>query len=699
MGTNAKNKDSFLKQGLRMPVLFAGAAALVICLVLVFVSTNFLINRGGDNDPSGVAGRRAPQGNVETLPGPDESRAEELHGVAVKSPTQSVAEELHGVVEVLAADEEWQAIGPGSVLEAGTRLRTGALSSATLAFYDGSRVVVGPQSELTLDQIQAGRRNVERIVVMTQFSGESQHDVAHSTHTGSRYEVHTAAATGAAKGTKFTVTINASQGAMFQVNEGQVAVTGSETTVLVESGQTTVVNLEEPPAEPAFFFTGQGAVTLTGSTWVVAGQVLTTHTGTVIVGDPQVGDEVFFQGRLQADDTRLVDLIVLLKRSAANRFSLTGIVEDIADGFWTVNGQLIAVTDVTLVDTGIVEDDLVEVEGLIMDDGTLQAETIRRLEKAPGLPFDFTGVVQTMGPEAWVISDITVAITGTTVISGSFESNDMVRVTGWILESGVWLAERIQSVPDETREFEFTGAIESMAPWIVAGVSFETRDWTVIEAGLVISDQVRVKGQVMSDGTWVASEISRLEDLTQVRIVLVGVVTGMDPWVVSGVTLTVDGDTLISRKVVLGMLVRVEIQVLDDGTWKVIRIDPLGKFELPGSCQEVTAVVQSVSGNKVQLEGWPALTLGEDVQVAGELKPNSVVLVQICYDEEGNPQIVYIYIILEPEVVEPPDGGGLPGENVEICHKPNSKNPHTIVVSQSALPGHLGHGDSLGPCP
>ncbi len=40
-----------------------------------------------------------------------------------------------------------------------------------------------------------------------------------------------------------------------------------------------------------------------------------------------------------------------------------------------------------------------------------------------------------------------------------------------------------------------------------------------------------------------------------------------------------------------------------------------------------------------------------------------------------------------------------PSAKVTLCHKPNSKNPRTITVDQSALPAHLGHGDTLGPCP
>src|SRR5688500_38145 len=37
---------------------------------------------------------------------------------------------------------------------------------------------------------------------------------------------------------------------------------------------------------------------------------------------------------------------------------------------------------------------------------------------------------------------------------------------------------------------------------------------------------------------------------------------------------------------------------------------------------------------------------------------------------------------------------------VTVCHVPpgNPANAHNIVISENALPAHLGHGDTLGPC-
>jgi hypothetical protein len=40
-------------------------------------------------------------------------------------------------------------------------------------------------------------------------------------------------------------------------------------------------------------------------------------------------------------------------------------------------------------------------------------------------------------------------------------------------------------------------------------------------------------------------------------------------------------------------------------------------------------------------------------------------------------------------------------DKVTICHRPpgNPANANTLSVGSSAVPAHLGHGDSIGGCP
>ena len=256
-----------------------------------------------------------------------------------------------------------------------------------------------------------------------------------------------------------------------------------------------------------------------------------------------------------------------------------------------------------------------------------------------------------------------------------------------------------------TSTFELVGALEGMDPWVIAGTTVETNETTQIEEGLQIGDLVRVRGTILEDGTWLAYSIELAEEQTDPIIILIGTVDSVDPWVVNGITLNVTADTIINGDITVGMLVRVEILLLEDGTWEVISITPLGDVTETEGCISVVATVISVSDNEIQFLGWPSMPLGSDVTIEDDegqegviLIPDQDVLVVLCPSEDGQIVIVQIIII----VVTPPDEGEAPGggEKVLVCHKPNNKKGgHTISISSSAVPAHLAHVDTLGPCP
>ena len=79
--------------------------------------------------------------------------------------------------------------------------------------------------------------------------------------------------------------------------------------------------------------------------------------------------------------------------------------------------------------------------------------------------------------------------------------------------------------------------------------------------------------------------------------------------------------------------------------------------------------------------------------VTGDLKAGSMVRYQFCVDDQGQITIVSITVVYQME--------GLPQAKAVICHYPpgNPGNRHTIEVGQPAVPAHLAHGDTLGPCP
>ena len=311
-----------------------------------------------------------------------------------------------------------------------------------------------------------------------------------------------------------------------------------------------------------------------------------------------------------------------------------------------------------------------------------------------GLIAGYVGIVTAM------LACMAVGLGTSITDSGGLQiNNGSVEVKG---QNGEWLPVAGAST------FELVGELKSMNPWIVAGTTLETNETTKIEEGLQVGDLVRVKGTVLENGKWVAYSIQRAEEHTNPSstIVIIGKVTSTDPWVVNGITLNVTADTVITGNITPGMLVRVEILLLEDGTWEVISITPLGDFTEENGCLTVAATIVSVTANEIQFVGWPSMPLRSDVKIETEsgegqqgnviLSPNQNVLVVLCPSDDH--QIVITQIIV---VINPPEEGNEPsgeGEKVQVCHKPK-KNAHTLSLPPSAVPAHLAHGDILGPCP
>ena len=263
--------------------------------------------------------------------------------------------------------------------------------------------------------------------------------------------------------------------------------------------------------------------------------------------------------------------------------------------------------------------------------------------------------------------------------------------------------------------FELVGELESTDPWTVAGTTFETRETTQIEEGLEVGDLVKVSGVILEDDTWVAYSIELAEEQTDPIIILIGTVDSIDPWVVNGIELDVTDETDIQGDIIVGMIVRVEILLLSDGTWEVLSIAPLGEPTETSGCATVIVTVVSVDGDEIQFLGWPSPVIFEPpVQTESTavneeengntddstidittLEAGQVVVAVVCVSEDG--QIVIVQIIILNTDVDDGNTSG-EGEKVLVCHKP-SKNAHTLSISSSAVPAHLGHGDTLGACP
>ncbi len=609
-------------------------------------------------------------------------------------PQQAEVRDVRGSVELQAADGQWQPVAAGHLLAAGQRLRTQALSSATLAFYDGSQARLGPSSEVTVDAVDAPDGG-PRVVLLTQWTGESQHDVVPSEHPDSRYEVVTPSGSGAAKGTVFSVLVTPTLLTYFGVSEGAVAVTGLDVTVIVVAGQVTYIPLGQEPAEPVFRITGQGEVLAIGETWDIGGQIFQTHAETLIFGSPRVGDWVAVEARLAADGTRVADRIILLRPQSVNIVEFRGPVQAIGLTEWVIAGRSVGVDQYTQIDPGIEVNDLVEVTAGVTAEGVFWAKHIQRLESA--LPdFRFAGRVDSRSDVLWVVSGISVTVNAETEIAEELKVGDAVLVTGYI-DDNTWLATRIEPLATTVNTFEFVGRVQDMDPWTVSGVTLAISDTTDIDTEITVGDLVKVEGVITAEGVWLAYEIRLFEVSAQLPFEFIGQVTSIAPWMVGGLPLTVDERTEIKGDITVGEMVKVKGWILADGTWLATEIKHTGlhRGQFKG-CFAVASVVRSMEAGQIVLLDGTALAIVDGLNVEGELQVASVIVYTMCLNPSGPVTIVSIVVLYQldevPAIWLPP--APEVGEKVIVCHK-----GRTNSVNRSALPAHLGHGDTVGPCP
>ncbi len=575
--------------------------------------------------------------------------------VATPDAQTALLEDVQGLVEVQSAGEAWKAAGTGAPVQAGQRVRTGAFSSATLVFYDGSRARLGPNTDIAVDALDAPRSG-RRLIRLTQTTGESDHDVAKSTAPDSQYEVATPSGVGAAKGTAFHVSVTAAL-IRFAVSEGVVAVTNVNVTVIVVAGHVSVIPLNQPPAPPLPRFSGEGEVQeISPGAWRIAGQSLVVTAETSLFGEPQVGDWVAFEGRVLPDGTHVADRIMLLRRAIGNTLTFIGVVEAMSAEVWTISGRAVHVAGATI-EAGLTVSDTVTVTGLIRPDGMLQALAIRRLPAGSSETFTLIGVLQTKGDPVWTVSGITFTVTPSTTLDAGLAVGDSVRVTG-VISDGQRLATAVQRLSAGVGRFEFTGIVISTDPWNVSGVTFTTNAETEIDAGIRVGNRVRVTGRILPDGTRLATEIEQLDDGRRHAITFTARVERIDPWVVGGVTLTVDSKTKIEGVIRVGDWVTVKGNLLPDGT---VVAKKIRRVAVGGGCTSVTVIVVGLNGNTLTLSDGRTLTLDGSITVTGQLNPASVVVVQTCARDDGGQAVVAIIVIFQLEGIPtatpaPPSG-------------------------------------------
>lgn len=181
-------------------------------------------------------------------------------GTEIRVPIDWLKEVLAGIeVRFVYGQASLQRMGqgettrlvPGTMLNAGDRIVTGADSTVSLRFADDSRLLIGEASEVVFDALSSFKGMGMLDTKIRLQRGRVENRIKPLRKPEYRYEIHTPAAVTVVRGTDFRVFSHAgSELTRTEVTQGSVAISAAGETVLVEQGEGTQIVKGAPPAAP-----------------------------------------------------------------------------------------------------------------------------------------------------------------------------------------------------------------------------------------------------------------------------------------------------------------------------------------------------------------------------------------------------------------------------------------------------------------
>jgi len=213
---------------------------------------------------------------------------------------------------------------------------------------------------------------------------------------------------------------------------------------------------------------------------------------------------------------------------------------------------------------------------------------------------EFTGLVDSIGPEAWSVGGLTVGITVATEIAGEPQVGDLVKVHALIVPPETLVAREIalaESPTDEPSstdvppapgdEIEFVGQVVTIAAdaWTVDDQVVAVTSETEIKGTITVGDLVKVHALVGPDLSLTAREIEPAseedalgdddpQDDDEEDLEFKGIVEAIngEDWTVSGVHFLVPATAQIEGAIAVGDFVEIHAAWSTDGVLTAIRV-------------------------------------------------------------------------------------------------------------------------------
>ncbi|MBL8424616.1 MAG: FecR domain-containing protein [Candidatus Accumulibacter phosphatis] len=143
----------------------------------------------------------------------------------------------------------------GLTISVGDVVRTGPGSTLTLEFPDGSRSLVGPDSELRMADLARLRASAGQQVHIELQRGQLENDVSSIRKGSGRFVIETPAAVAAVRGTRFRVT-SSSQEVRSETLHGEVVLQNPAGKAILRAGNGSLAQLGKTPARPIALLPG-----------------------------------------------------------------------------------------------------------------------------------------------------------------------------------------------------------------------------------------------------------------------------------------------------------------------------------------------------------------------------------------------------------------------------------------------------------
>ena len=345
---------------------------------------------------------------------------------------------------------------------------------------------------------------------------------------------------------------------------------------------------------------------------------------------------------------------------SVNTVDIRGVFSGVdPNGNWIIDGKSVAVNADTKVNTAVADGQVVEVEAVLLPDGSLLATEIeakdkdRIVSKKTKLEGIFEGV-DNQGN--WLISGTPVAIGPGTDTDSLPYVGQRVKVKALLQQDGSLLAREVENKgglqkdeDDDSTKVKLEGifqGVDADGNWLINGAKVSVDPLTRLEGSPAQGQLVEVKGILQSDGSILAVKVEgegkdphKAKSEAKIR----GTVTQVSDVaiVVNGVTVALSVLTELEGDLQVGQFVEVEARLQEDGTLVAKEVESKGEVEADDTPErskvKIEGTIESVSADGASLV-INCITVSRSLlsRIKGELIVGASVKVEGVLRDDGS---------------------------------------------------------------